>query len=63
MNKKFAYVFTIGNSLQWSQDTEEMALNRPSTASDIDMTKDFIERGKVGSFIKLSTGEMMFRTE
>jgi hypothetical protein len=61
--KKYAYIFTIGNSLQWSGETEQTLLKRGANEDDKQMISDFIDHGSVGSFIKLDTGEMIFRIQ
>ena len=61
MKRKYAYIFPIGNQLQWSSETAESLPNRGNNQHDKDLISDFIDANCVGSFIKLNTGEMVFQ--
>jgi hypothetical protein len=60
--KQFVYVFVGGGKILWSSDTAESLIGRGESPHDIKMLKDFVEKGSVGSFNMLETGEMFFRT-
>lgn len=60
MKRKYAYVFTIGSTLQWSSETEESLLKRVDAVDKVE-TQAFIWDASPGSFFKLSTGEMVFQ--
>ena len=59
---KFVYVFTVSGQLAWSGDNEKALRNRTDIVEDLQAIDDLVE-APVGSFIKLITGEMVFKTE
>lgn len=61
MKNKYVYLFTIGNSIQWSGETKDTLINRADNQDDKDLILDFIDADSVGSFIKLSTGDFVFQ--
>ncbi len=61
--KKFAYLFSLGGRIEWSGEDETTLHNRSGTEQDANLILDFVETSKVGSFIRLSTGEFVFRIE
>lgn len=61
MKRKYAYVFSIGcGKLVWSGE-DAASLRRRARKDDEMDVEEFIEANKVGHFIQLSTGEMVFQ--
>ena len=63
MKRRYAYLFTIGNKIQWSSETEDSLRNRADNARDKGLIEDFIDANTVGSFIQLETGEFVFQID
>lgn len=61
MKRKYAYVFSIGcGQIVWSGEDKASLLRRIKEADKMDV-EEFIEADKVGHFIQLSAGEMVFQ--
>lgn len=60
--KKFAYVFPLCGKLQWSGEDEKTVMRRADNEKDKNEITEFLRIGPVGSFMSLTTGEMIFRT-
>lgn len=61
--KKFAYLFPFGRGIEWSSEDQKTLLKRAGNDEDRQELINFIQVSGVGSFTKLTTGEMVFRTE
>lgn len=62
MKRKYAYVFTVGGNLFYSTETETTLRRRSTNGDDDVLIRWFIKANVIGSFIILSTGEMVFQT-
>lgn len=66
MKFKYQYLFIrnapTGARIVRSSESEDSLLNRASTSEDAADISSFIEDGRVGSFIHLSSGEFVFQT-
>lgn len=58
----YIYVFAVGGKVEWSKDSEERLLTRADNDYDKDLIIYFMKNCKAGSFIKLTTGEIIFCT-
>lgn len=63
---KYQYVFPLttpnGAVVERSSETVESLRKRANNIPDRELIEDFIEANRVGSFIKLDTGELVFQT-
>lgn len=57
---QFVYCFTINGQLNWSYETGESLIHRVTNENQ-DLVTSFIEDSQAGSFIKLKSGELIFR--
>jgi hypothetical protein len=60
--RRYAYVFASGMAkVEWSSEDCASLPERAITATDKNRILDFMGLSRPGSFIKLSTGEMVFQ--
>jgi hypothetical protein len=57
---EFAYCFAIDHKVNWSSETAESLMHRMKNDDDRALTQDFIETATPGSFITISSGELVF---
>lgn len=57
---EFAYCFAIDNKVNWSSETAESLVRRTKDDNDRASIEDFIETATPGSFIALSSGDLVF---
>lgn len=63
VKRKFAYVFSLGGKVVHSIDTAEALANRNYVFDDLKPIERFKDTAKIGEYVELSTGEMVFRVE
>ena len=61
-DRRYAYLFTVGGKIAWSNETADRLPNRADNDTDKALIEDFIDANRVGSFIELNTGEFIFQT-
>ena len=62
--KKFAYLFACNGRVEWSSETEETISRRTTklpVKERVALTM-FMKHAAMGSFMEISTGEMIFCT-
>ncbi len=57
---EFAYCFSINNEVKWSSENTNSLINRVNQ-NEIEKVSEFIETSKLGDFIPLDDGALIFR--